>query len=257
MITTLKSVARKSNFLVDLYYDARFVKAAISDLPQIQKIALLFKVKPYTMVSYERLSNAYELSKEMEEKQVEGAFVECGVWKGGAIGVMAHAAKERGSERQIWLLDSFEGLPEPTVEDGKDAARYASQKTSGNLRSIGKCVGPLEDVRRLFSSVLRIPEAQVRLGRGWFQETIPQIKKEIGKIAILRIDADWYESTKYVLDQLYDQIVPGGYVIIDDYGAWDGCKRAVEEFLRKRDITPQLKSIDDTGVYFQKEQSIL
>ncbi|OHA67371.1 MAG: hypothetical protein A3C04_01810 [Candidatus Wildermuthbacteria bacterium RIFCSPHIGHO2_02_FULL_45_25] len=204
------------------------------------------------MGSYERLENAFELARNIERERKEGAFVECGVWKGGCIGAMASVAHQADSHRHIWLFDSFEGLPEPSSQDGSVAERYSKGKALGALRSIQKCVGPLQDVNKLFFSILGLKKEYIHIEKGWLQHTLPLAKKNIGSIAILRIDVDWYESTKCVLDLLYDQVVPGGYVIIDDYGHWEGCKKAVDEFMQKRSIRVPLQWIDYTGVYFVK-----
>ncbi|MEW6558372.1 MAG: TylF/MycF/NovP-related O-methyltransferase, partial [Elusimicrobiota bacterium] len=88
--------------------------------------------------------------------------------------------------------------------------------------------------------------------KGWFQETLPKAKSRIENIAILRVDCDWYESVRCCLDNLYDNLITGGYLIIDDYGHWEGCKKAVDEFLEKRKIKVRLNKIDYTGVWFQK-----
>ncbi len=242
---TILACARKGRWIGELFWRNPLNPA---------KIVLFLKVMPYTMVGYKRLSNVYELACKAEAENVPGAFVEFGVWKGGAAGVMAAVAKEAESERMTWLFDSFEGLPEPTEKDGTHAAEYASEHTLGRLRSIVKCVGPIEDVEKLFFSVLRIPREQVRIEKGWFQETLPGAKQELGQIAILRLDADWYESTKYILEELYDQVAPGGWVIVDDYGHWEGCRKAVDEFFERRGLRHQLIPIDETGVYFQKQR---
>ncbi len=204
------------------------------------------------MVEYERVANVYEIARLVEKKSLKGAFVECGVWKGGTTGVMAYVADKANSKRKVWLFDSFEGLPEPTLEDGLLAKTYSGERNSGKLVSIQKCVGALEDVKKLFFSVLKLNPENIYIGKGWFQDTLPKEKQNVGPIALLRLDADWYESTKCALDNLYDNVVPGGYVLIDDYGHWEGCKKAVDEFLAKRNIVANLQKIDYAGVYFQK-----
>lgn len=235
------------------YHRILFLGAVLMhDLFNMEKVALFLKVFPYTMIGYKRLSNAYELAKVAERENIKGAFVECGVWKGGTIGAMAYVADRATSGRNIWLFDSFEGLPEPTSEDGKVAAQYSGNRESGKLVAIEKCVGPLEDVKRLFFSVLKLKEDHIWIAKGWFQDMIAKEKEKVGPIAILRLDADWYESTKVALEGLHDNVVSGGYVIIDDYGHWEGCKKAVDEFLAKRNIKVDLIQIDYTGYYFKK-----
>ncbi|MBI4122967.1 MAG: class I SAM-dependent methyltransferase [Parcubacteria group bacterium] len=250
MISFLKHIARKSAFARAFYWKTIFLaKAVRHNFFFPRRLMLFLKVRPFTMVSYERLKNAYELAEDIEKRKIAGAFVECGVWKGGAAAVMASVA---GPKRQIWLFDSFEGLPEPTLHDGARAKEYASNRTSGTLASIGKCVGPLEDVRRLFFRVLRLPGNTIHIEQGWFQETLPAAREKVGPIALLRMDADWYESTKCILENLFDNVVQGGYVIIDDYYCWEGCKKAVDEFLAKRNIRPRIMRVDKEGAYFQK-----
>jgi len=107
-------------------------------------------------------------------------------------------------------------------------------------------------VRELFDRKLGIVDVAVHFHKGWFKETIPQQKEKIGKIALLRLDGDWYESTQICLEQLYDNVVSGGFVVLDDYGYWDGCRKAVDEFFAQRNIHPQLQKIDMFGYYFMK-----
>jgi len=213
---------------------------------------LLETVRPYTMVGVPRLINALELTHRVEREGTRGAIVECGVFKGGCAGIMAKVSAEAGCSRKVWLFDSFEGLPEPTANDGAKAVEYAAERAGGRLTPIGRCVGPLEDVERLLFALLRVPRAMVVIRKGWFQDTLPVARKEIGEIALLRLDGDWYESTKECLENLYDNVVVGGFVIIDDYGYWDGCRRATDEFLAERGIKARLEHVDDSGVFFRK-----
>jgi O-methyltransferase len=219
----------------------------------IRKLRLFFTVRPYTMVPYEGLNNVQDLATWVEKKEMPGAFVECGVWKGGCSALMAEAAKKGGKGRLTWLFDSFEGLPEPTVIDGVAAKKMAENRTSGKLKPIGQLVGPLDDVQKIFSK-FKIDQQKVRIIKGWFQDTLPNYKFNIGPIALLRLDGDWYESTKTCLDNLYDQVVPGGYVIIDDYGHWEGCQKAVDSFLAARRLNVKLMNAGYAVVYFQKPQ---
>lgn len=249
----IKAILRKNKTAVSLYYKGQFImRAFLRNLFHPGRFMLFMKVLPYTMVEYERLENAYDTAQSLEKNHVMGAFVECGVWKGGAIGLMAYAAHRAKSGRKIWLFDSFEGLPEPSNKDGEVAKTYAAGRDSGQLSTIGKCVGPLKDVQRLFFSVLGLNPDTVYFGKGWFQDVLPKERQNVGPIALLRLDADWYESTKCALENLYDNVVEGGYVLIDDYGHWEGCKKAVDEFLLNRNIPAKLIPIDYAGVYFKK-----
>lgn len=245
----IKSLIRKNEFYKKLtFWKYIFPK----DFLNSEKMWLFGKVYHYTMSGYKRLSNVYELSEKIEEKRLEGSFVECGVWRGGCSAIMAYVAKKYHSNRKVWLFDSFEGLPEPTLEDGSIARSYSDNRISGKLQTIDKCVGTLEDVKEIFFHILSIDPNNVVIQKGWFQNTLPKSKDKIGKISILRLDGDWYESTKICLDNLYDNVIIGGYIIIDDYGHWEGAKKALEEFFVKQNIKPDLVKIDYTGVYFQK-----
>lgn len=244
---------RKSNTCANGYAFLSFYTSyLLKDLSKTEMKWLFRKVRPYTMVSYERLRNGYELAQTAEINRLEGAFVECGVWKGGCAAVMAYVTKKYGSNRELHLFDSFEGLPHPTEKDGEKVFRYMANVEKGKYASRYKCEGTVDMVRELFERKLRMADAAVHFHKGWFKETIPQQKEKIGKIAILRLDGDWYESTQICLEQLYDNVVSGGFVVIDDYGYWEGCKKAVDEFFTQRNIRPRLQKIDCFGYFFIK-----
>lgn len=211
----------------------------------------IFRVLPNTMVPPARLMNAYDCMLFVEERGIEGDVAECGVWEGGCIGLMALASDRVGGRRRFHLFDSFVGLPEPTEQD----ADISGPKT-GELTPVGACVGAREPAEKLFYDVLRIDRKQAAFHEGWFQETVPHAAQSIESLAILRIDGDWYESTKVCLDGLYDRVVNGGFVIVDDYGTFIGCRQAVDEFLADRGIDQHiLIPIDAEGVYFRKPGS--
>jgi hypothetical protein len=203
------------------------------------KRRLFATVRPFTMVSYARLSNTYALCLEAERARIPGAFVECGVWKGGTSGVMASVASR--SDRLTWLFDSFEGLPEPSALDGVGAQRFT-----------GRCVGPQAEAERLLFDLLHLDRARIVIRKGWFQDTLPLVRAEIGPIAVLRLDGDWYDSTRVCFENLYDAVAPGGFVILDDYGFWEGCRRATDEFLAARDLRVELHRVDYSGAWFRK-----
>ena len=119
---------------------------------------------------------------------------------------------------------------------------------------VGRFAASVKDVEGILFSRLKINRDSVHIVKGWFQDTLPAFKDEIGPIAILRLDGDWYESTKCCLEHLYEQVVPGGYVIIDDYGCWGGCRIATDEFLENTGL--ELQVIDQKGRFFQKPRVI-
>lgn len=223
----------------------------------------MWRVLPYTMVSLPRLANAYECVRTAIREGIEGDIAECGVWAGGAAGLMALAARDAGDcDRRIHLFDSFKGLPQPSAMDGatviNDYRRESDQRPlddgTGNLFAINACSASLMLVKELFSEVLHIPDALVHIHEGWFQDTLPSAigSGQIRRLATLRLDGDWYESTRVCLAYLYPLVSPGGFVTIDDYGFFEGCRRAVDEYIATLKPVPALNRIDSDGVYFRK-----
>jgi O-methyltransferase len=215
--------------------------------------AAVARVAGNTMTTFERLATLWEQVRYLDRCGIPGDFVECGVWKGGSVGLMAlaHLAAGAPPTRTLHLFDSFAGLPEPRAEvDGDEALRYAGRRGDGKLESIDQCVGPLEDNRRLLEDEIGYPPGLLRYHAGWFEETVPRDAPALGPIALLRLDGDWYESTRIVLAHLYAKVAPAGVVVVDDYGHWQGCKRAVDEFLRDLDEPVLLNHIDYSGRYW-------
>lgn len=185
-------------------------------------------VRPYTMLSGAQLHNAVEAVRYVDREQIHGALVECGVWRGGCSALMAWV----GRPRKMWLFDSFEGLPEPGPLDGLEAKEYA-----------GKVIASEHEVQEVFAKV----GVNGEIRKGWFESTVPVASREIGPIAVLRLDGDWYQSTKVCLENLYDLVARGGVVIVDDYDRWQGCRTAVDEFMRQRMIIPDFGRISTGG----------
>ncbi len=209
----------------------------------------IYRVMPYTLVGTGGLEATYSLAKLINEKRVVGNFVELGVAKGGCAALMAGVAFEANElNREMWLFDSFEGLPDPTAKD------FLNDRTGVHVSPLvkGSCLGTLEEVQSLLLDRFHYPKDKIHFVKGWFQDTLPLRGKCIGKIAILRIDGDWYESTKCCLEYLYDQVVPGGAVIIDDYQSCYGCKKAVDEFIEKRNISIDVTLDGRGGCHFIK-----
>jgi O-methyltransferase len=165
-------------------------------------------------------------------------MVECGVLNGGTAAILSHFATHSRIDRTVWLFDSFEGMPQVTEKDDPEAQAY-----------VGQVIADIKKVR----SVLKLVDAdmsRVRIIRGWFHETFP--KANISKIALLHIDADWYESVRLCLEAFYNAVVTGGFIAIDDYGHWSGCKKAVDKFFAERGLSYKLHSVDYTARWFQK-----
>lgn len=205
-------------------------------LEAIRRLRLFRAVAPYTKVSREKLGRLRQLAQAVDRDRVPGALVECGVFKGGGAAVIAASA---APSRQVFLFDSFEGLPPPGAEDGRVArARYAE----------GWCAGTEDEVRTIFST-LGLLGPRVHLVKGWFADTFPVAR--VGPIALLHIDADWYESVRLCLERFWDDVSPGGYVVFDDYARWEGCTRGVDEFVAARGLGP-LEPTGKAGHYLRK-----
>ncbi len=159
-------------------------------------IARMCAREEFTVIPAARLKALYQIAQSIAG--MPGAFVECGVWNGGSAAVLAHAAYMR--RRHVWLFDSWEGTPEPGNEDGQQArAKYDSH--GGKL-----CVGDITKPGQAFA-VTGITDNILHLRKGWFEETLPRDAPEIGDIAVLHIDSDWYASVKVCLQVLYPQVV--------------------------------------------------
>jgi hypothetical protein len=223
-------------------------------------------VKNNTMLSKRSLVTLYQQVAYCEENKIPGSFVECGVWKGGAMGMMALANLRKGeTRRHLHLFDAFQEICEPDAAvDGERAVREVRQFTCRNGHDKGKLEaltgiydsmggpGTLEENNRLLELDIRYPADYISYHAGWFQNTIPADHENIGPIAILRLDGDWYASTKICLEYLYGKVVVGGVVIIDDYGTYEGCRRAVDEYMRLKQIRAYLAPIDSDCRFFVK-----
>ena len=218
-------------------------------------------VRSNTMLPDARLRSLYEQTRFCNAKAIEGAFVECGVWKGGAVGLMALASKRDGAPRALHLFDSFTDICEPDATvDGRRALEEAGDisNAGGKLKPIEGFYnevgghGTLADCKSLIENRIGYAPDLVHYHVGWFQDTMPLAASTIGPIAVLRIDGDWYSSTKVCLDELFDLVVPSGFVIIDDYGTYEGCKLAVDEFLENNRLKAFLQPADKGCYYFIK-----
>lgn len=150
------------------------------------------------MTSARRSKMLWNLCKHVLKNQVPGDFVECGVWKGGSAGLMGLALRrfDENHMRKLRLFDSFEGLPQPSMADGVQASEYSGGANSGLLAPINQCVANLDDVQSFIFKELELSKNIVTFYKGWFQDTVPKVGKEVKNISLLRLDGDWYESTK-------------------------------------------------------------
>ena len=217
-----------------------------------ERRSFLKKIRGFTHVNYQRLKVLWDLANEYAKNKKPGAFVEAGVWRGGCAGILSHISKKYGYKNRLFFFDSFEGLPQPSSKDGKNAEIFADKNNKGVLRSIKKLIAEDIYIKSLLFDILKIDKSKVKIVKGWFQKTLPKYKKITGPIGILRLDGDWYESTKVCLENLYDLVLPGGYIIIDDYYFWDGCKKAVDEFVKTNNLGVKILPQDTSGAYFIK-----
>jgi O-methyltransferase len=162
------------------------------------------------------------LARLVQRESIAGDFVECGVYKGGSAAVLAHALRRGEGDARLWLFDSFQGLPTPTMADGPSAPALAGEVVGDRA-----CV---EDRLRRTG----VPLDRIRIVEGWFHDTFEAVP--IDRIALLHIDADWHKSVKLCLETFYDRLSPAAVVVLDDYEDWPGCRAALEEFAAQRGL---------------------
>lgn len=203
--------------------------------------------KRFTMTSVERQRALYEAVSYISENRIEGDVVECGVWKGGSSMIAALALGEHGdTDRTLYLYDTYAGMSEPTDKDVNLHGNAASGRWHALARDDRNDwdYASLKEVQENLSST-GYPEEKLRYVEGKVEETIPGTLPN--KIALLRLDTDWYESTKHELIHLFPRLVPGGVLILDDYGHWEGARRAVDEYFAEHGVRMLLNRIDYTG----------
>jgi hypothetical protein len=205
-------------------------------------------VRPYTMTSPERLFSLIEAVRYVAAARIPGSFVECGVWRGGSMMAAALALRECSeTSRELYLFDTFEGMSAPTEHDvaidGKSAAALLQAPRSTDPDSPW-CYATLPDVQAALART-GYPDARVHFVQGRVEDTLPARAPKA--IALLRLDTDWYESTRHELEHLYPALSPGGVLVIDDYGHWAGCRKAVDEYFGSRGIKLLLNRVDYTG----------
>jgi len=211
-------------------------------------LPILRRCQPATMTSVERVYALYKAVEYLSVAMIPGDLVECGVWRGGSMMCAALTLMRAGdTSRRLYLYDTFEGMVQPDVADIDFGGRSASGQLSAEERSEGSYIwayAPLELVRRNMAST-GYPTNRISYVRGPVEQTIPVTMPE--SIALLRLDTDWHASTRHELDHLFPLLVKGGVLIIDDYGHWQGARRAVDEYFAASDVKVLLSRIDYTG----------
>lgn len=206
------------------------------------------RVKPFTMTTPERIASLVNAVNYLVKNNVQGDFVECGVWRGGStMAAIDTLLKNSDKSREIYLYDTYEGMSEPTEVDKVftgTGADHLMETTDREDPTSVWCYSAIEEVQRNVGT-LKYPSEKIHFVKGKVEDTIPQTLP--GKIALLRLDTDFYESTAHELKHLYPLLVPGGVIIIDDYGHWEGARKAVDEYIEAQKLPLLLNRIDYTG----------
>jgi hypothetical protein len=216
----------------------------------MQRVSHYVDSSAVSMIPLARFDNIRNCIESILRSGIPGDLIETGAWRGGATIFMRGVLKAYGvNDRIVWVADSFEGLPAPDPDlfplEAKVQSGPVIQKSYHNL-----AVG-LDEVQRNFLAYGLLDD-QVRFLKGWFKDTLPNAP--IGTLSLMRLDGDFYESTRDGLNSLYDRLSVGGYVIIDDYGedSWTYCRKAVDEFRAERGIQDPLITVDSKCSYWQR-----
>jgi O-methyltransferase len=245
----MKRIIRK--ILHQFNYDIIKVNRSDSNIPSdfedIHK-QIYKKVKNNTMTSPERIYSLIEAVKYIERNDIPGDIIECGVWKGGSMMAVAETLMRLNSaNRSLYLYDTYEGMSEPTEYDktwyGESASALLTSE-SDKEKNLVWAYSALEVVQRGMAST-GYPSDKIQYVKGKVEETIPTTIPQT--IAILRLDTDWYESTYHELIHLFPLLNKGGVLILDDYGHWQGARKAVDEYIQQHAVTILLNRIDETG----------
>jgi len=202
-----------------------------------------------SMASYERLWATVMACKHVLERGVQGDFVECGVWRGGNALIAASVFKLHGASRRIFMFDTFQGMTKPTEVDRSaagDASAMEKFRASQQQSHNEWCYASLEDVRNNFGEAGLLDD-NVIFVKGDVLQTLADPVNLPSRIAVLRLDTDWYDSTRKELEVLYPRLETGGALIIDDYGHWAGAKKATDEYFAAQGGRPLLQYSDYTG----------
>lgn len=239
---------RRAAALVRQSVPAQSTPAAPFDIDEAD-IAGLKALDGFTMTSIERRFHLLSAVRYLVRHRIAGSIVECGVWRGGSMMLVARALVDLGAaDRDLYLFDTFAGMPPPDSVDidfaGRSAAGRLQEDEARQTDSMVWAIATRDDVEANMAST-GYPADRIHYAQGMVEETVPGSAP--GKIALLRLDTDWYESTRHELVHLWPRLVRGGVLIIDDYGYWQGARKAVDEYLAALPEPVLLHRIDDTG----------
>ncbi len=215
-----------------------------SDIDE-DEINIISKVERFSLTGIARLASLIKAVKHVEKYNVSGSIVECGVYKGGSVMAALETLKNlKSTSRELYLYDTYEGMTAPSMVDttfeGKSAEKAFEEKNE--FWDHIACYSSLQEVKDNIETC-DYPMEKIHFIQGKVEDTIPIISIP-DKIAILRLDTDFYESTRHELEHLFPRLEKGGILIIDDYGHWQGCKKAVDEYIEKNNIQIFLNRID-------------
>lgn len=205
-------------------------------------------VQPYTMTSPERIASLVHAVEYVARHDIPGDIVECGVWKGGSMMAIARTLQRLNrTDRRLLLFDTFDGMPPATDDDRDLQGASASAQLAGADRNSDAIIwarAQLDEVQQNLRGT-GYPAERMEFIKGKVEDTVPARSPQ--RIALLRLDTDWYESTRHELEHLFPRLSDGGVLIIDDYGHWQGARKAVDEYFEKHGISLLLCRIDYTG----------
>jgi O-methyltransferase len=209
--------------------------------------AIIRRVQRYSMTSPERIAALIQSVRYVSRADIEGSIVECGVWRGGSM--MAVALTLMGLGRQdvdLYLFDTYEGMPAPTEHDIDFRGQAAATLLNGKRTKTSEMWGyaPIDDVRHNLEQT-GYDMSRVHFVKGDVEITVPQMAPD--EISLLRLDTDWYTSTRHELLHLYPRLSPRGVLILDDYGHWQGARKAFDEYVEENEVHLLLTRIDATG----------
>jgi Macrocin-O-methyltransferase (TylF) len=248
-VTDLGNVATEYQFKLERSYDYQTLmaqdqlRAGMSNL-EPEFLALYEQCREYTMTSWERLYALYKSVRYIVENSIAGDLVECGVWRGGSMKLVAHVLYSLGdTNRTLFLYDTFEGMTEPDPALDKDFSGNPATNDWHEVqrRGVKWAYAPVQEVEEVLAKS-RYPSEKIKFVKGPVEETIPATIP--ASIALLRLDTDWHSSTKHEMEHLYPRVSPQGIVILDDYGHYQGARRAVDDYLSKLDKKPLLQRVD-------------
>lgn len=201
------------------------------------------KYSEFSMVTRREYIDCLKLVSKF--KDVNGSVIECGVWRGGMI---AGIAEVLGNNRNYYLFDSFEGLPEAKEIDGESALAWQADKESAIYYD--NCKAEMEWAQKAMT--LANVQHKTSFIKGWFNDTVPQFASD-DPIAVLRLDGDWYDSTMVCLEHLFPKVIAGGIIILDDYYTWDGCSKALHDYLSINKRAERIRQAYSSGCYLIKK----